>query len=43
MRTEQLNEFRSATNFKVVDIPIPEPKNNEILVKVGVAGGETES
>ncbi len=38
MRAVQLNEFGPASNFKIVDLPIPDPKDHQILIKVGVAG-----
>ena len=38
MRAILLNEFGPAANLKFYDIPAPEPKNNEILIRVSVAG-----
>lgn len=38
MRAIQLDEFGPASNLMICDVPIPEPKENEILIKVGTAG-----
>ena len=38
MRAVLLNEFGPAAQLTLCDIPVPEPKDNEILIKVGAAG-----
>lgn len=38
MRAILLNEFGPPANLLIHDIPIPKPKDNEILVKVGASG-----
>lgn len=38
MRAVRLNDFGNASAFEVVDLPVPEPKASEILIKVGIAG-----
>lgn len=38
MRAVQLSDFGSASDFRVVELPIPEPDDSQILIKVGVAG-----
>jgi NADPH2:quinone reductase len=38
MRAVLLKEFGAAANYELHDIPVPEPKDNQILIKVGVAG-----
>ena len=38
MRAVQLDEYGPAENFKIVDLPIPEPGDDEIRIKVQAAG-----
>ena len=38
MRAIQLDQYGPAENFKVVEVPIPEPGENEVLIKAEVAG-----
>ncbi len=38
MRAVQLDKYGPAENFKIVDAPIPEPKEGEVLIKVEAAG-----
>ena len=38
MRAVQLNEYGPAENFKIVERPIPEPADDEVLIKVHAAG-----
>ncbi len=37
MRAVQLNEYGPPENFKLVDVPIPEPTEEEVLIKVEAA------
>ena len=38
MRAVHLNEIGSADNFKIVDVPVPDPAEGEVLIKVEDAG-----
>ena len=38
MKAVQLDQFGPADNLHLVDIPIPEPKADEVLIKVEIAG-----
>ena len=38
MRAVQLDRFGSASNFRIIDVPRPEPNDHEILIKVSIAG-----
>jgi NADPH2:quinone reductase len=38
MRAVLLDEFGPAENFKIVDLPIPEPAEDEVLIDVEIAG-----
>jgi NADPH2:quinone reductase len=37
MRAVQINEYGPAENLKLVDVPIPEPAEDEVLIKVEAA------
>ena len=38
MRAVQLDEYGPAENYRIVEIPIPEPNEDEVLIKVEKAG-----
>lgn len=38
MKAVRLDEYGPAENFKIVDVPIPEPGENEVLIKAEAAG-----
>lgn len=38
MRAVQLDRFGAAEEFRIVDVPIPEPKEDEVLIRVSIAG-----
>lgn len=38
MRAVQIKSFGSTANFRVVDLPLPDPGEGEVLIRVGAAG-----
>lgn len=43
LRAVNLDKYGPAENLKIVDVPVSEPKKDEVLIKVEAAGSETPS